>query len=670
MSKEAKKIWEPNQERLESSHMYNFLNWVQEKTNHNLVNWDSLYRWSVEEINEFWTLLSQYLSIKWISEHRSRAYVAPKNNKMLGASWFKGGKLNFAENLLLNSDESIAIVDYNEDLDPYVLTRNQLYIKVSHLSNYLRLKGLKKGDRVAGIVTNNTDAVIIMLAVSACGGVWSSCSPDFGVASLVDRLEQVEAKYLFFHPGYTYKGKYFDCSEKISNCIKYLKTLKLAICCGKENLYVLNDNIIPIEYLIIKSLQYFSKVNVDLSFEKMDFSDPLYILFSSGTTGKPKGIIHSVGGTLLQHKKELMLHTDLRSRDKILFYTNCGWMMWNWMVSSLCLGATVVLYDGHPFSPSSDILWKICDKENLTVLGISPKYISECIRQKIYPGKKSKLKSLKTILSTGAPLLAEHYEWVYNKVKTDVHLISMSGGTDIISCFALGNPLIPVYVEEVQSAGLGMCISAKNVEGFDIIEEKGELVCLKPFVSMPIGFIKDPKGQRYENAYFKYQCCEGLWRHGDFVKITKRGGVIFYGRSDATLNPGGVRIGTAEIYRPLEEIKEIKDMVVAGVALSDKDVVIVLCIELKTKSSLKNDILFSKIKNTIKKSLTKRYVPRDIFVVSGVPITFNGKKAEIAVKYALEGKPVNNISALLNPWVLDEYYKLGTFLRSKEESLK
>ncbi len=514
----------------------------------------------------------------------------------------------------------------------------------------MREAGVQRGDRVGGFLPNIPEAVIAMLATTSLGAIWSSCSPDFGIQGVFDRFGQIEPKWLFAADGYSYNGKRFDCLERVRGIVEKIPAIEQVVIVpfmddspdlsGLANATLWSDRLEG------------EGAGEDLSFESVPFDHPVYILYSSGTTGVPKCIVHGGGGTLVQHMKELMLHCDLREEDVLFYFTTCGWMMWNWLVSGLGVGATVVLYEGSPFHPRPRRLWEMAERLGITVFGTSPKYLSACEKTGLVPKDVADLSRLRAVLSTGSPLTVENFRWVYANVKEDLQLSSISGGTDIISCFMLGNPMLPVYAGEIQCLGLGMDVKAYNDRGEPVIGEKGELVCCSPFPSQPVGFWNDPDGEKYRKAYFDY--FPGVWRHGDYLEITERGGVIMYGRSDATLNPGGVRIGTAEIYRQVEAMDEIVDSVVVGKRTPDADVEVCLFVVLREGLTL-DQALIDKIKKRIAEGATKRHVPKHIKQVTAVPYTISGKKVELAVTRMIHGEPVPNRDALANPEALDQY---------------
>jgi len=642
----AKKIlWKPTKKQIKESQMTEFTNFVNKAHQLTLQNYEELLTWSVKNIVDFWSIFWKYTKI---IHTENIDCVIDDDSKMSGVNWFKGVRLNFAENLLQHRDDEIAIIFKGEGKNPYKLTYKQLYDRVEKLASSMRQADVKKGDRVVGFLPNMPIAIIAMLATASIGAVWSSCSPDFGEKGVLDRFQQIEPKLLFSVDGYRYNGKIFNYLNKVKQIAKKLPTLKYVV----VNPYLshttdVNDiqNGISYKDFIKKS------TSEKLKFEQLPFNHPLYIVYSSGTTGMPKAIVHSSGGTLIQHLKELRLHTNLIRDDNIFYFTTCGWMMWNWLVSSLAVGATVVLYDGSPFYPDGNALWNLTDEIGITVFGTSSKYIASCDDNGIEPISNNNLSSLEAILSTGSPLAPESFDYVYTKIKKDVMLSSIAGGTDIISCFVLGNPNLPVYRGEIQCRGLGMDVHSYSVEGNSLIDEQGELVCTKPFPSMPIYFWDDDDGIKYQNAYFNMYPC--VWHHGDYISISEHGGITMHGRSDATLNPGGVRIGTAEIYRVVEKLSEIEDSLVIGQKWKG-DERIILFVKLYKEYKFDNELL-TKIKNTIKSNCSPRHVPSIILPTPDIPYTINGKKVEISVKKIISGKDVSNRDALANPKSLDYF---------------
>ena len=641
----AKLLWKPTEEQIKSSNMYRFMNFVNEKYDQEFDDYAPLYEWSIENIPDFWAAMWEFADVI-----ASKPYTAVIDDafKMPGAKWFEDARLNFAENLLRYRDDRVALIFKGEGQAATRMTYAELYAEVARVARALKDCGVAAGDRVVGFVPNMPAAIIAMLAATSLGATWSSCSPDFGIKGVLDRFGQIKPKVLFTANGYFFKGKKLDSLDRISNIIKELPSIEKVVVIP----YTEQDpdiTAIPnaVHYESFKS----SQPDLDIEFEQLPFDHPLYIMYSSGTTGLPKCMVQSAGGILIHHLKELMLHTDLSREDTIFYFSTCGWMMWNWLTSSLAVGASLVLFDGNPFHPHPGALWEMAQDEKITVFGTSAGYIAALINAGVKPRETYNLTPLRAVLSTGSPLSIEGFEYIYNEVKADLQLASISGGTDLNGCFALGNPVGPVYAGELQCRGLAMDVRAFDAEGKEIVNEEGELVCCKPFPSMPIYFWDDPEGTKYHKAYFDVY--PNIWRHGDYVTVTDRGGVVMLGRSDATLNPGGVRIGTAEIYRQVEQMDEIDDSVVIGQNWNN-DVRVVLFVKLAEGVEL-TDELKNKIKQTIRTNASPRHVPAKIVSVPAVPYTLNMKKVELAVKKVVEGRPVLNKDALGNPEALDYY---------------
>jgi len=646
-------LWIPSEDRIRNSNLKKYLEFLNKKYGLTFSSYSDLHNWSTTEIETFWESIWKFSQII-----HSKPYNTILDNKIMpGAKWFEGAELNFAENLLRCRDNHTAIISSREDQPDVVLTYKELYDLVAVCAAGLKEIGIKKGDIVAGFVTNVPETIIAMLATTSIGAVWTSCSPDFGIQGVIDRFGQVKPRVLFAIEEYQYNGNTINCRAKIDEIANRIPAIEHVVWIPKyQQLNSVSgtdkkNQVDSGKHIKFNNLLDFT--SNDLSFEQLPFSHPIYIMYSSGTTGLPKCVVHGAGGTLLQHYKEHVLHTDLRREDLITYYTTCGWMMWNWLVSSLQTGATLYLYDGNPVYPDSEIMWKKIADNRITVFGTSPKYLSIFGKQGFIPNEKYNLDNLRAILSTGSPLPEETFRWVYNNVKSDLQLSSISGGTDIISCFMLGNPALPVYPGEIQCKGLGMKVESFNSKGESVVGEKGELVCTEPFPSMPVYFWDDESGEKYRKAYFeKY---DGIWTHGDYIKITESGGIVVYGRSDATLNPGGVRIGTAEIYRIVEEQEEIADSIVVGKKFNG-DEKIILFVVLKENIKL-NKSLKDKIKLELKQKATPRHVPAEIYEVKEIPRTISGKKVEIAVSKILNGEEVENKDALANPDSLNQFYK-------------
>lgn len=642
-------IWQPNPQRVENSNMTAFMRKVCQRYNRQFNNYAQLHQWSVDYLEEFW--MAVWDDAKIIASQTSQQ-ILEQGDSIEKAQWFPQAKLNFAENLLRYKNDKIAIVSRNELDQRRTLTYQQLNQQVAQLATAMRLLGIKTGEGVCGFLPNILETIVAMLATTSIGAIWSSCSPDFGINGVVDRFGQIEPRILFTTDGYFYKGKAINTLEKIQNIQQQISSLKNVIVIPFINN---NPQINHLDKAILYRDFLVTENTPELIFEQLPFNHPVYIMYSSGTTGKPKCIVHGAGGTLLQHSKELKLHTDLKPEDKIFYYTTCGWMMWNWVVSSLMVGATVVLYDGSPFYPGADSLFNLIDEEEISIFGTSAKYIAAVEKEGLKPKQTHHLKQLKAILSTGSPLSHEGFEYVYRDIKTDVCLSSISGGTDIVSCFALGNPNLPVYRGELQCIGLGMAVDIFDEEGKPLRGEKGELVCKRPFPCCPVSFWNDSLGEKFHNAYFAR--FDQIWNHGDYAEIRDHGthwGLIIYGRSDTVLNPGGVRIGTAEIYRQVETVEEVKESIVVGQNWQD-DVRVILFVVLKEGFTL-DESLKNKIKMTIRNNTTPRHVPAKIIQVLDIPRTISGKIVELAVGNVIHGEAVKNKDALANPQTL-EYFK-------------
>ena len=636
-------MWQPTEEQINNSQMMDYMQLVNQKFGLSLKKYSQLYDWSIEKAEDFWGSFWEYSQI---IHHSPYSQVVDDLGKMPGAKWFDGATLNFAENLLRYRDDKIAILFQGEDGTQSSLTYKELHDQVSRLARSMREMGIVKNDRVAGFMPNIPETIITMLATASIGAIWSSCSPDFGIKGVLDRFQQIEPKLIFAADGYLYNGKTIDCLSKLKKILTDLPSIKKTIIvpfAGDSNTNVIKNSMLWNDFL--------HKDSGDIIFEQLPFDHPLYIMYSSGTTGLPKSIVHSAGGTLIQHLKELKLHTDLTQNDKIFYFTTCGWMMWNWLISSLAVGATIVLYDGSPLYPDGTALLKMADDLGITVFGTSAKYIASLESAGIKPKQISSFPKLRTILSTGSPLVEENFNFVYGEWKEDVQLASISGGTDIISCFALGNPILPVRRGELQCRGLGMKVESYNEKGMSVRNEKGELVCTQAFPSMPIYFWNDSNGKKYQSAYFDVY--PNIWHHGDYLEINDFGGVKIYGRSDTTLNPGGIRIGTAEIYQTVERFNEVEDSLVISQPWQN-DERIILFLKMKDRITLTNS-LKTRVKNSIRESCTPRYVPAIIIAVEDIPYTINGKKVELAVKQVIQNIEVKNIDSLVNPSILDFY---------------
>jgi len=639
-------IWKPPAERMSSANMTRFIAFVNEQERKRFTTYEELYRWSIDDIPAFWRAVWDFCEVKASKRFET---VVDDLDKMPGARWFTGAELNFAENLLRYRDEHTALISAGEAQTTRRMSYSELYTAVARLAKAMRDTGVQRGDRVVGFMPNIIETVVAMLATTSIGAVWSSCSPDFGTRGVLDRFRQIEPKLMFTVDGYYFRGKQFDCLERATSILSELPSLERMIVVpysgskpNISNATLYDDFVDRVE-------------NVELEFEQVPSEHPVYIMYSSGTTGLPKCIVHSGGGTLLKHLTEVQLHVDLKRDDVIFYFTTCGWMMWNWLVSSLAVGATVVLYDGSPFHPAPDALWQLAQDEEITIFGTSARYLAAVEKEGVRPKRTHDLRKLRTVLSSGSPLSVKSFEYVYGEVKDDVQLASISGGTDLIGCFATANPLGPVYAGELQCRGLGMKVAAFDHEGRPVIGQKGELVCTAPFPSMPIGFWNDPDQQKYRAAYFEK--FPNVWAHGDYVEITETGGVIIYGRSDATLNPGGVRIGTADIYAPVETLDEVVDSLAVGQNWDD-DVRIILFVKLAHGVEL-SDELNEQIKKTIRENATPRHVPAKIIAVNDIPYTISMKKVELAVRQIIHGEPVLNTEALTNPESLELFRDLA-----------
>ncbi|MBT5748497.1 MAG: acetoacetate--CoA ligase [Candidatus Marinimicrobia bacterium] len=638
-------LWKPLSP--EKTQMVQLMNRINEIYGLKMKSYDELFNWSVNHISEFWAEVWNFADIKYSLPYSE---VVDDSKKMPGAKWFAGAKLNYAENLLRYRDDKIAIHFKGEGQPLRSLTYEDLFNEVEKLAHSLKESGVQKGDRICGFIPNIPEAIIAMLATASIGAIWSSSSPDFGIKGVLDRFIQIEPIIIFAANGYFYNGKTFDSLDKLQGILNNLPSVeKVVVVEYTEE----NPDLSQIENGILYS-DFISNSPYPLEFEQLPFDHPLYIMYSSGTTGLPKSIVHSAGGTLIQHLKELRFHCDLTRDDTIFYFTTCGWMMWNWLVSSLAVGSTVVLFDGSPFHPDGKAMWHLADELEISIFGASAKFIEACKDANIRPIEIADLSKLRAVLSTGSPLVDESFDYVYEHVKTDVLLGSISGGTDIISCFALGNPMLPVRRGELQCRGLGMDVQAFDAKEQAMINEKGELVCTSAFPSMPIYFWNDPDGEKYHKAYFTL--FQDIWHHGDFIRISEHGGIKIFGRSDATLNPGGVRIGTAEIYRVVEALDFIKDSLVIGQKW-EGDERVVLFLKMKEGSAL-NDELIKEIKSQIRSNCSPRHVPAKILMIKEIPYTINGKKVEIAVRKIIHGQDVTNKDALANPDSLELFKEI------------
>jgi len=637
-------LWQPSEIFIHQTQMYQFMRFVQDKYHRqHFSNYNELYTWSTQNIASFWESVWQFCSIRARTPYHT---ALTRGKTMREAQWFSGAQLNFADNLLPRQDSKIAIIAYDEKLRRREITYRALYQQVAALADALKKQGVRTHDRIAAYLPNIPETVIAMLAAASIGAVFSSCSPDFGVQGVIDRFEQIQPKILFAADGQYYHGKTYFLMEKIQAITEKVSSIEKVILVPfiepSPDISHLKNGIL---------FQDFLTDALTPAFEYLPFNHPLYILYSSGTTGKPKCIVHSAGGTLIQHVKELKLHTNLKEEDCIFYYTTCGWMMWNWAVSSLAAGCTLLLYDGSPAYPHAASLFDIIAKEKVSVFGTSAKYLASLQKDHLNIKKTYDLSALRTILSTGSPLSPDTFDYVYQHIQPSVQLASISGGTDIVSCFALGNPVLPVYRGQLQSRGLGMAVDIYNEAGQPVRGQKGELVCTEPFPSMPIYFWNDPSDKLYQAAYFSK--FDGVWAHGDYAEITKQNGLIIYGRSDTVLNPGGVRIGTAEIYRQVEKIEAVVDSVAIGQDW-ENDIRIILFVKLKSDKIL-DETLTQSIRKIIRDNASPRHVPAKILQVADIPRTLNGKIAELAVRNVVHHLPIKNLEALANPKSLEAF---------------
>ena len=640
-----KPLWIPSEERKRGSNMYRFMQYVNGRHGTSFESYDDLWRWSVENIPALWETLWDFLDI---IHSRRCDEVLVDGDRMPGARWFTGARLNFAENLLRRRDERTAIIFKGEGRDPLRITFAELYDRTARLAHALRAMGIRPGDRIAGFMPNMPETIVAMLAATSAGALWSSCSPDFGIKGVLDRFGQIEPRIVFTADGYSYNGKSFNSLERIADILRQLPSVEKVIVAPFTNP---DPDLSGIPNAVLLGDFAARENGLEIDFEQLPFEHPLYIMYSSGTTGLPKCMVQSAGGILINHMKELSLHSDVKPGDRLFYFTTCGWMMWNWMVSALSLGAAVVLYDGSPFRPDPGALFRLAEDEGITIFGTSARYIAAIEKEGLRPGRDFDLAALKTILSTGSPLHVGEFEYVYRHVKSDLCLSSISGGTDLNGCFAGGNPTGPVWAGELQCRCLGMNVHAFDENGRPVVGRQGELVCTSPFPSMPIHFWNDPEGEKYHAAYFDVY--PGVWRHGDFIEVTEHNGVIMYGRSDTTLNPGGVRIGTSEIYLIMSSISEVADSLVVGQDWKGDERVI-LFVKMVDGKKLNGEVK-ERIKRALRAGASPRHVPAKIIAIADIPYTINLKKVELAVKRIIHGQTVDNQDALGNPESLKLY---------------
>ncbi|MDC1260984.1 acetoacetate--CoA ligase [Pseudomonadota bacterium] len=637
-------LWIPSEERIKNSEMYNFIKNINSKNKLDIKSFDDLHKWSINKKSDFWSNVWDYFDV--IGTKGNEPYIDPLNH-MPNSRFFPNGKVNYAENMLSGKNEGLAVVFKSEDKIRKELTWEDIKIQVAAMASFLKNSGITKGDRIAAFMPNMPETVIMMLASSSIGAVFSSASPDFGVDGVLDRFGQIEPKILITTDGYWYNGKEVNINSKVRQVVDRLPSLEKVIIAPLLDIQEENK---ADKYI------YFNNILIDnhtdiLSFEPLNLDDPLYIMFSSGTTGKPKCIVHSNGGVLLKHLVELGLHSNARQNSKVFYFTTCGWMMWNWLVSGLLLNSTIYLYDGSPFYPNGEVLWNFAEKEKINFMGVSAKYIDALSKDNINIIGNYDLSNLEIIGSTGSPLVHESFDYIYTSIKKDVSIASLSGGTDLVGCFLGGNPFSPVRRGELQGPILGMDVHVFDENGKSISNSKGELVCVQSFPTMPLFFWNDENNEKYHDAYFNK--FPNVWCHGDYVMKTENNGFIIFGRSDATLNPGGVRIGTAEIYRQVEQLEEIIEGLVVG-QIWNSDTRVILFVRLSHNIKLTEN-LQNKIKQKIRAGASPRHVPAKIIRVTDIPRTKSGKIAELAVRDLIHNKEINNQTALANPECLVEY---------------
>ena len=645
----AQPLWQPSRERIKASNLKRFAEGLEHELGKRFDDYESLHAWSCEAPEFFWAQIWRFTEIR-----ASRQYdeVLSNGHQFPGARWFEGARLNFAENLLRHRSDRLALIARLENGARKSLTYNELFDQVSECAAGLRQLGVVSGDRVAGFMPNIPETIVAMLATASIGAIWSSCSPDFGINGVMDRFGQIEPKVLFGCDGYFYNGKAIDTLPRLDAICGKIESISQLVVVPVVDA---SPSIDKMDRAVNWAEFLSTERGAALVFEPLPFNHPLYIMYSSGTTGAPKCIVHSAGGTLIQHLKEHQLHVDLKPSDRLFYFTTCGWMMWNWLVSGLASGATLVLYDGSPFYPDAKALIDLVEAEQVSIFGTSAKYLSALEKAGVMPEKTHDLRPLRTILSTGSPLSQESFRYVYRDIKADLCLASISGGTDIIACFVLGNPWLPVWAGEIQCRGLGMAVEIWDDQGRAVRQQKGELVCIKPFPNAPIYFWGDPDHKKYRAAYF--ETYTGIWAQGDYGEITGNDGMIIHGRSDAVLNPGGVRIGTAEIYRQVEKLSEVLDSICIGQNW-EGDVRLVLFVVLRAGFVL-DEALQTRIRSTIRRETTPRHVPAKIIAVTDIPRTISGKIVELAVRNVVHGEAVTNTDALANPEALAQFKNLA-----------
>ena len=646
---DTKILWQPSPQRIKQSNVTTFIEAAEDSWNVVIGDFEGLYELSIASKEKFWQSLIDFAGV---TAETWGAVILENADQMPGAVWFPDAKLNYAENLLRNRDDRDAMVFWGEDQIKTRVSRKELYDAVSRLAQAMRAAGLAEGDRVGGYMPNMPETIIAMLAAVSIGAVWSSCSPDFGVQGVLDRFGQIEPKMVIVCDGYFYNGKAHDILSKVKSVLAQLPSVEVTVVvpysCALPSITNVPHGIMWADFIA-------DFVVKEINFAQLPFNHPLYIMYSSGTTGAPKCIIHGAGGTLLKHLSEHLLHSDEKPGDRVFYFSTCGWMMWNWLVSGLACQVTLLLYDGSPFYPDGNVLFDFAEAEGMTHFGTSAKYIDAVKKAELEPLKSHNLNKLKSIMSTGSPLVPESFDFVYEKIKPDVHLASISGGTDIIACFVLGNPVAAVWRGEIQTRALGMAVDVFDGEGNSLLEEAGDLVCTKPFPSMPIGFWDDEDGSKYKAAYFEDY--PNVWCHGDWVELTARAGMVIYGRSDATLNPGGVRIGTAEIYRQVEQFDEVIEGLCIG-QIWDGDTRVILFVVMRKGHTLDID-LQDAIRKRIRQNCTGRHVPEKIIAVPDIPRTKSGKITELAVRDIIEGRSIKNTEALANAGALKFFENLS-----------